>query len=202
VRLPDLTLIVAHRDPAVLDQIIDSLDDRHRVLSRCDSVHDLKAAVLQHHPDLIITDAELNDGSAVDACIGLNEDADEPMPVLIVTAERTLGPIEKALEDNVMAYMVTPFDSAGLNAHLMVAVERHRQLMELRDEVDDLQQALEDRRVVQRCKAALMKQHGMTEDEAYAAIRRRAQDGRTRMLLAAAHLLDELAGLRPADDTP
>jgi len=189
--MPNLALIVAHGNTDTLGHVVDALDDRHEVLARCNSIESMKAAAAERRPDMIVTDATLPDGDAIQAAAELGDDP--PLPVLIITEERSLQAVEEAIKDHVMAYIVTPFHAAELDAQVLVAYERHRQFVALQNEVRDLQVALEDRRIIERAKGALMLQKNMTEHEAYRAIQRRAQDGRTRMLLAAAHILEDLA---------
>jgi response regulator NasT len=110
-------------------------------------------------PDLIITDIKMPDLDGIAAAEQLN--GDRPVPVVLVTAYTEPGLLERAeAAGPVMAYLVKPVKASDLAAATRLAVarfgERQRAL-----------QALEERKLVERAKGALMKRLGVDEDEAY-----------------------------------
>jgi AmiR/NasT family two-component response regulator len=60
-------------------------------------------------------------------------------------------------------------------------VSRHAQIAALEGEVNDLQERLETRKVVDRAKGLLQAEHGMTEPEAFRWIQKTSMDRRTSM---------------------
>lgn len=78
---------------------------------------------------------------------------------------------------------------------LTVAISRFEQCQAVKRELDDTRSALADRKLIEKAKGILMKQKGMEEGAAYAAMRRMAMDRNlklvelARSLIAAAELL-------------
>jgi hypothetical protein len=70
-----------------------------------------------------------------------------------------------------MAYLVKPVREADVQAAVHVALARFRQYLEVRREVDSLRQALEERKLVERAKGAVMKRLGVGEEEAFRRLR-------------------------------
>jgi two-component system, response regulator PdtaR len=63
---------------------------------------------------------------------------------------------------------------------IQIALERYRDLASLRNDVTDLAERLETRKIVERAKGVLMEQ-GMTESDAYQLMQRAAMDRSMRM---------------------
>src|ERR687895_607307 len=71
-----------------------------------------------------------------------------------------------AAQAGAMAYLVKPFQKSDLVPAIEIALERYRDLATLRNDVTDLSERLETRKVVERAKGVLMEQ-GMTEADSY-----------------------------------
>jgi response regulator NasT len=73
-----------------------------------------------------------------------------------------------------MAFPGKPVSGAQLRAAIPLAVLRFEQLKALGDEAASLRRALEERKVVERAKGALMRRPGLGEEEAFRRLRERA----------------------------
>lgn len=186
-----LGVTIAHADDGTRQALAAALDRRHRVLAECALVQQLHGAVAAQQPDLIVIGTGFADGNGIEAVIEIGEKL-RPIPSVVVTAQRSLALVEKAMEDHVMAYLIEPVRAADLEPAILVAWSRFQQLRELESEVGELKQALEDRKVIERAKGAMMAAEGLSESEAYAKLRRMAQDQRTRIARVAADFLREL----------
>jgi response regulator NasT len=76
-----------------------------------------------------------------------------------------------------------------------MAISRFRAFERLRTELDETRQQLVDRKLIDRAKGILMKQRAISEEQAYALLRKAARDGNLRVaevaqsVLTAAELL-------------
>ena len=79
---------------------------------------------------------------------------------------------------------------------MRVAIERFEAEQQLRAELEETRERLEDRKLVERAKGILMKQRGIGEEEAFAALRSHAMDRGIRLGEAARQVIDisELLG--------
>lgn len=186
-----LNLVLAHPKPDVLTQIHEAVEGKHTVIARCNTVAELHRATLGKSPDLIITGIAFPDGDGLDTIIKLGQI--NPLPAVIVTSKRSLALVQKAMLDHVMAYLIEPPQPDELHAAIVLAHGRFRQLEELQGEVEDLRQALDDRKVIERAKGVLMAKHNIAEPDAFAMLRKAAQDGRMKLAEAGRRVLDEHA---------
>src|SRR5262249_32631967 len=90
--------------------------------------------------------------------------------------------VERARAAGIMAYLLKPLRPAELAPALDLAIARFA-------ETRQLKQTLEDRKVIERAKGALMARLGLTEDDAFKRLRRAAMDSRKPMVEVARALL-------------
>jgi len=184
-----LNLIVAHGKPDVRDEIRKTVQSEHTIGAECASVSELHHAVSCGWPDLIITGVEFPDGDGLDAVIRIG--LERPLPTVVVTSKRSFDLVEKAMQDHVMAYLIEPVQADDLSAAILLAQGRFEQLQELTGEVDDLRQALEDRKFIERAKGILMGRKDLSEADAFAALRTEAQNERVKLIEIAQRILAE-----------
>ena len=138
-----------------------------------------------HKPDLAILDVKMPvmDGiSAAEKIIHL-------APVLMLTAFSQKELIDRARDAGVMAYVVKPFTISDLIPAIEIAISRHLQMRSLADEVADLHERLETRKLIDRAKGILMKALNLSEPEAFSWIQRAAMDRRMSMKAVAAAVI-------------
>jgi response regulator NasT len=131
----------------------------------------------EHKPDLAILDVQMPilDGiSAAEKIIAI-------APVLMLTAFSQRELVDRARDAGVMAYVVKPFTISDLVPAIEIAISRHTQMRSLAEEVADLHDRLETRKVIDRAKGILMKALNLTEPEAFSWIQRAAMDRRITM---------------------
>ena len=138
-----------------------------------------------HKPDLAILDVKMPvmDGiSAAEKIINL-------APVLMLTAFSQKELIDRARDAGVMAYVVKPFTISDLIPAIEIAISRHLQMRSLAEEVADLHERLETRKLIDRAKGILMKALNLSEPEAFSWIQRAAMDRRMSMKDVAAAVI-------------
>lgn len=191
--IPDnLTVVIAHNDDATRSQLREVIEGlSYQVKDGCCSVDDLIEVCAQADPDLIISSVELSDGNAIDALIDISNR--NPTPAIIVTNRDSLLDVEKALRDHVMAYLVEPLDADQIRPTIYLVCERFRQFEALKQENEDLAQALSERKVIEKAKGLLIGRDELTEEQAFRRLQKMAQSARERMAVTAQRLLDQEA---------
>ncbi|MDA8268811.1 MAG: response regulator [Actinomycetota bacterium] len=149
--------------------------------------------VRDRRPDLVILDIKMPGIDGIEAARRIT--ADIRVPVLILTAFSQRNLIEDARDAGVAAYLVKPFQRGELVPAIEVAVARFEELRAIDEEHASgqdgtLEDKLETRRVVDRAKAVLMDEHGLTEADAFSFVQRTAMGRRTRMRQVAQEVLD------------
>ena len=144
----------------------------------------------QTRPNVVVMDIKMPVLDGISAAETLTRE--NIAPVVLVTAFSDQGLVQKASEVGVMAYVIKPLRDNDLRPAIEVAVSRFRDYQVLANEVADLTQRLETRKVVERAKGLLMEKHGLTERDAFQRIQKLSMDRRRTMKdIAEALLLAE-----------
>ena len=140
-------------------------------------------------PDLYLFDIDMPrlDGLAAARALA---DSDLRRPVVVVTGVEDPSLVDRSIETGVSAYLTKPIDERQLDAAIRLAAARHDEFLRLEVEVTRAQQALEDRKLVERAKGILMDALGLSEAEAFRRIQRLARDRNKRLADVAASLID------------
>ncbi len=121
-------------------------------------------------PDLVLMDVKMPDMDGIEAARILTEERIAPVVLLTAFSQREL--IDRAKESGVVGYLVKPIQEADLAPAIEVALSRFAEFRELEREVDDLQEQLETRKLVDRAKGILMDTQGLSESEAFRRIQK------------------------------
>lgn len=143
--------------------------------------------VAKLRPDLVFMDIKMPGLDGVAAAEQVV--ATHRVPVVILTAYGDRALIDRAREAGVMGYLVKPLREVDLEPAIQVAVGRFRDLQALAEEITDLQQALEVRKLVERAKGALMQRLGLSDEEAYRRIQEASRAARRPMKEIAGEVL-------------
>ena len=130
-------------------------------------------------PDLAILDIKMPGMDGLEAARLITDE--RLCGVLVLTAFSQRDFIEQARDAGALAYLVKPFQKSDLVPAIELAIARFRELSALADEVKGLEEQLETRKVVDRAKGLLMDRHGLSEQDAFSFIQKRAMSERTKM---------------------
>ncbi|MER3459493.1 MAG: response regulator [Chloroflexota bacterium] len=194
-----LRVVIAEDEPLVTQTLTEQLRHLgHRVIGEAANGEEVVNMVLDARPDLVIMDIKMPKLSGLQASRAIMEKA--PVPIILLTAYTDDAFIEEAASVGAMAYLVKPVDERDLVPAIRLVVSQFEQLQSLRREVDDLREALETRKLVERAKGVLMEVHGLREAEAFHRIRKASMDARKSMReVAEAILLTHEMEIGPSD---
>jgi response regulator NasT len=83
--------------------------------------------------------------------------------------------VQRAAEAGVFGYLVKPFREQDLLPAIRTARVRHEELAALREEAESLAEALAARKAIERAKGLLMQKEGLSEQDAFARLRKASQ---------------------------
>ena len=136
-------------------------------------------------PDLAIMDVRMPVLDGIEAARTIL--AERPIPIVMLTAYGHDELVARAAEVGVFAYLVKPFREADLLPAIATAQARFAELRDVREEVDSLADALAARKAIERAKGILMEKERLTEDAAFARLRKASQvSGRPMKVIAEA----------------
>ncbi len=180
-------ILVAEDEAIIRMDLIEMLEEAgYEVIAQATNGAEAVELAKEHLPDLAILDVKMPilDGiSAAEQIIGIS-------PVLMLTAFSQRELIDRARDAGVMAYVVKPFTISDLLPAIEIAISRHLQMKSLADEVADLHERLETRKLIDRAKGILMKALNLTEPQAFSWIQREAMDRRLNMRAVAQGVID------------
>ena len=171
-------ILVAEDEALIRMDLVEMLQEAgYTVVAQAANGEEAIALATEHRPDLAILDVKMPilDGiSAAEKIISI-------APVLMLTAFSQRELVERARDAGVMAYVVKPFTIGDLVPAIEIAISRHTQMRSLAEEVADLHERLETRKIIDRAKGILMKALNLSEPEAFSWIQRAAMDRRLNM---------------------
>jgi response regulator NasT len=185
-------ILVAEDEALIRMDLVEMLQEAgYEVCAQATNGEEAITLATEHKPDLCILDVKMPvlDGiSAAEKIISI-------APVLMLTAFSQRELVERARDAGVMAYVVKPFSIGDLIPAIEIAMSRHTQMKSLAEEVADLHERLETRKVIDRAKGILMKALNLSEPEAFTWIQRAAMDRRLTMKEVAQAVISPEAAL-------
>jgi response regulator NasT len=118
-------------------------------------------------------------------------------PVAMFVDKSNAEDIGAAIEAGVSAYVVDGLRKDRVKSILDMAVLRFNAYSRLQRELDEARTALEDRKLIDRAKAILMQQRGMSEIDAYSLLRKTAMNQNRRIVDIAQSLVTAAGLLEP-----
>ncbi len=139
-------------------------------------------------PDLAILDVRMPGLDGIEVAREIV--AKRAAGVLILTAFGQRELVERAAEAGAMAYLVKPWQRSDLVPAIEMALARHREVLALAGENEDLTEKLEVRKLVDRAKGTLMDNFSLTENEAFRFVQTTAMGTRSSMREVATKIID------------
>jgi response regulator NasT len=135
---------------------------------------ELPRIVEEQRPDVVIIDTDSPSRDTLEQLAVMNRTA--PRPVLMFSHDADQHLIRAAVGAGVTAYLVEGLEAARLAPILEVALARFAHEEKLRQRLAQVEGELENRKLIDRAKRLLMDRRAMSEQEAYATLRKRAMD--------------------------
>ncbi|MEN9324669.1 MAG: hypothetical protein RL414_423 [Actinomycetota bacterium] len=171
-------ILVAEDEAIIRLDLVEMLTEAgYNVVAQATNGVEAIALAKEFRPDLAILDVKMPELDGISAA----EQIIEIAPVLMLTAFSQKELVDRAREAGAMAYVVKPFSIADLMPAIEIAMSRHQQMRSLREEVADLHERLETRKIIDRAKGILMAALNLTEPQAFSWIQRAAMDRRISM---------------------
>jgi two-component system, response regulator PdtaR len=152
-------------------------------------------------PELYLFDIEMPVLDGLAAAVQLAGDGFR-RPVVIVTGVEDPSLVERSIASGVSAYLTKPIDTRELDAAIKLAAARQAEFEALEAEVSKVQQALEDRKLVERAKGLLMSALKLSEQDAFRRLQITARERNLRLADVAGRIVEQQSLLEPRPDSP
>ena len=180
-----LNILVIESDETRARTVADALaqDGTCRVVILADT-SSLSRRIAEMDPDVVLIDVA-----------DPSRDVIEDMAVATSPKERAValfapgGDMRAAIEAGVSAYVAEDIRPEVLRPVIDLAIAQFGTVRRLRLELETTRRALEERKLIDRAKGILMRARGLSEDEAYALLRKTAMDQKKKMAEVAGALV-------------
>jgi two-component system, response regulator / RNA-binding antiterminator len=169
--------------------ILESLlrDAGHQVVARRQADGSLVDHVKALAPDIIVVDLTAPDRDSLESLANVSRNDPRPIAMFVDDSDAQLA--HQAIKAGVTAYVVDGIGSNSVAPVLSAAIAQFSQFQALRDELAAAKSSLAERKVIERAKGLLMTERGLSEADAYHALRKLAMDRGTRLVDIADQLL-------------
>jgi two-component system, response regulator PdtaR len=182
------TVLVAEDETIIRMDLREMLEEEgYHVVEAADGEQAVRLA-REVRPELAILDIKMPIRDGLSAAQEISEEGIAPVLILTAYSQREL--VEQAAEAGAMGYLVKPFQKHDLLPAIEIAKGRYQQLAALADEVGDLTERLESRKVIERAKGSLMDRYKMSEADAFRFIQKAAMEQRLSMREVAEKVID------------
>jgi AmiR/NasT family two-component response regulator len=188
---PQTTRVVIAEDEALIRMDLREMleEEGYTVVGEAGDGRTAVELAREHRPDLCILDVKMPVLDGISAAEQIASEAIAPVLMLTAFSQREL--VERARDAGAMAYLVKPFSKTDIVPAIEMAVSRFTQLRVLTQEVADLEQRLETRKLVDRAKSVLQTQYGLTEPAAFRWIQKTSMDRRLSMRQVAEAVIED-----------
>ncbi len=184
-------VIVAEDESLIRLDIVETLrENGFEVVAEAADGEQAVALVREHKPDLLVMDIKMPNLDGISAAEQLKDDA---VPIVLLTAFSQKELVERASEAGAMAYVVKPFTPNDLLPAIEIALSRFAQFTALENEIADLSERLETRKLVDRAKGLLTEKMNLTEPEAFRWIQKASMYRRLTMAEVAKTVIEQLS---------
>lgn len=138
-------------------------------------------------PDVIIIDTDSPDRDMLEHLCAMSRT--QPRPVLMFTDDDDESTIRQAIRAGVTSYVVDGIAPEAIRPIVQVAMARFEEDQILRRDLESARTQLAERKIIERAKGFIMRQKGVSEEEAYALLRRLAMSRRQKLADVAQQLV-------------
>lgn len=163
----------------------------HEVAASLSSPLKLLRAVEDLQPDVIVIDTESPTRDVLEHVVIVSQSS--PRPIVMFVTDAGGESIREAVRAGVSAYVVDGLDARRVNSIVEVACARFEAFQDLKSELTEANLKLTERKLVERAKSLLMRSRGLSEEDAYHALRKLAMSKKLRLGDVARQVLDAAA---------
>ena len=192
-----MKVLIAEDDPVIalgLAERVRSLG--HEALGPAADGTQAVALARADTPDLYLFDIEMPNLDGLEAARQLAAEGLR-RPVVVITGVEDQSLVERSIASGVGAYLTKPVDTRELQAALALSAGRQLEFEQLEAEVDRAQQALEDRKLIERAKGLLMTALDLSEQDAFRRLQLTARERNLKLADVAARIVEQQSLLEP-----
>jgi response regulator NasT len=172
---PFLKIVIVDKNPIRAAILEDGLREAGHVhVVRIDETSNLLVRIYAVDPDVILIDLENPSRDVLEQMFQVSRAVKRPVAMFVDRSDS--ASIEAAVDAGVSAYIVDGLKKERMKHILDLCISRFNAFSRLQNELDRTRTVLEERKVIDRAKGILMNAKNLTEEEAYALLRKTAMN--------------------------
>lgn len=193
-----LRVLVAEDEAIIRMDVVATLSDAgFEVVAEASDGEEAVQLADQLEPDVVVMDIKMPKMDGISAAEKL---AEKKIPVVLLTAFSQADLVSRAVEAGALAYITKPFKPADLVPAIQIAMARNEEILSLEQEISDLSERLETRKLMDRAKGLLMSKMKLSEPEAFRWIQKASMDRRLSMAQVAKAVIEQLGPKQASDE--
>lgn len=142
-------------------------------------MRELLRKIVENDPDVIFIDLENPNRDVLEQMFQVSRTVRRPVAMFVDRSDT--ASIEAAIDAGVSAYIVDGLKKERVKSILDMTISRFNAYSRLREELSRTKQALEDRKIIDKAKGILMRNRNLSEEDAYALLRKTAMNENRRV---------------------
>jgi response regulator NasT len=172
---PSFKIVIVDENPIRAAILEDGLREAgHVQVVRIDEMAHLLTRIYAVDPDVILIDLENPSRDVLEQMFQVSRAVRRPVAMFVDQSDA--ASTEAAVDAGVSAYIVGGLRKDRIQNILDLCISRFNAFSRLQNELDRTRSALEERKVIDRAKGILMKAKSLTEETAYAMLRKTAMN--------------------------
>lgn len=193
-----LRVLVAEDEAIIRMDVVATLSDSgFEVVAEASDGEEAVQLAGELEPDVVVMDIKMPKMDGISAAEKL---AEKKIPVVLLTAFSQADLVSRAVEAGALAYITKPFKPADLVPAIQIAMARNEEILSLEQEISDLSERLETRKLMDRAKGLLMSKMKLSEPEAFRWIQKASMDRRLSMAQVAKAVIEQLGPKQASDE--
>jgi response regulator NasT len=170
-----LKIVIVDENPIRAAILQDGLREAgHLNVTHIDDRTGLLARIYAIDPDVILIDLENPSRDVLEQMFQMSRAVKRPIAMFVDQSDT--ASIQASVDAGVSAYIVGNLQKERIKTILDLCISRFNAFSRLQDELDRTKSALEERKVIDRAKGILMKAKNISEETAYALMRKTAMN--------------------------
>jgi len=183
-----LRVFIAEDEAIILDNFVMRIEKMgHIVVGIALDGYEAKEKIAQLKPDLILMDINMPHQDGLSVMEEINKD--RVIPCIIITGHYSAKLIERANQAGVFGYLIKPVDEKQLEATVNIVQTRYSDFQQLIQETENMKNALEDRKFIEKAKGILMDRFMLKEVDAMKQLQKQSKDKNKKLVVVAKEII-------------
>jgi two-component system, response regulator / RNA-binding antiterminator len=170
-----LSIVIVDENPVRAAILVEGLREAgHINVVRIEGTAKLLARIYAIDPDVILIDLENPSRDVLEQMFQVSRIVKRPVAMFVDQADS--ASIQASVDAGVSAYIVDGLKKERIKSILDLCISRFNAFSRLQSELEQTKSALEERKVIDRAKGILMKAKKLSEEQAYALLRKTAMN--------------------------